>query len=64
MLFKMLNNIDIDVLKYGYLACLVCLEWQGIKAGTPDLPRIDKFVTYFKITWIAGTLHTAEWNLY
>ena len=42
----------------------VHLAWQEIKADTPELPKIDEFVMYFKNTWIAETLHTAEWNLY
>ena len=42
----------------------VRLAWQGIKADTPELPRIDEFVMYFETTWIAGTFHTSEWNLY
>ena len=41
-----------------------CLAWQRIKADTPELPRIDEFITYFETRWIAGTFHTAEWNLY
>ena len=41
-----------------------CRGWQGIKANTPELPRINDFATILIITWIAGTFHTAEWNLY
>ena len=41
----------------------VRLAWQGIKADTPELPRIDEFVMYFETTWIAGTFHASEWNL-
>ena len=44
--------------------CFLYLAWQGIKADIPELPRIDKFITYFETTWIARTFHTAEWNLY
>ena len=40
----------------------VRLAWQGIKADTPELPRIDEFVMYFETTWIAGTFHTSEWE--
>ena len=25
----------------------VRLAWQGIKANTPELPRINEFITYF-----------------
>ena len=42
--------------------CFVYLAWQGIKADTPELPRIDEFIMYFETTWIAGIFHTAEWN--
>ena len=52
------------VVQYGYLACFVCLACQRIKVGTPELPRINKFITYFEITYVARTLHTAEWNVY
>ena len=44
--------------------CFVHLTWQEVKADTPELPRIDEFVTYLKATWIAGTFHTAKSNLY
>ena len=44
--------------------CFVHLSWQRIKADTPELPRIDEFIAYFETTWIAGTFHTADWNLY
>ena len=52
-------NVKID-----WLIWFVRLAWQGIKADTPELPRIDEFITYFETTWIARTFHTAEWNLY
>ena len=42
----------------------VPLPWQGIKEDTPELQRIHEFITYFETTWIVGTFHTAEWNLY
>ena len=35
-----------------------------MKADTPELPRIDEFVSYLKATWIAGTFNTAESNIY
>ena len=44
--------------------CFVHLAWQGTKAYTLELPRIDEFIMYLETTWIAGTFHTAEWNLY
>ena len=28
--------------------CFVHLAWQRIKADTPELPRIDEFITYLK----------------
>ena len=38
----------------------VCLAWKGMKANTPELPRVDEFVTYLETTCIAGIFHTAE----
>ena len=32
------------------LICFLYLAWQGIKADAPELPRIDKFITYFETT--------------
>ena len=34
----------------------VCLTWQGIKANTPELPRINEIIMYFDN-------HTDSWNI-
>ena len=34
----------------------VCFAWQGVKANTPELPRINEFIMYFDN-------HMDNWNI-
>ena len=49
-----IQHIGMQILRTTALVfvpvCYVCATWQGMKADTPELPRIYEFVTYFEIT--------------
>ena len=42
----------------------VRLAWQPIKMSAPNLPRVDKFISYFEAIWLVGNFSPRLWNVY
>ena len=40
------------------------LAWQAVKANQSQVDNIQKFVNYFKTSWLVGNFTFQEWNVF